>query len=126
MDKVLVIDDDEGVRRLYRDILEEAGYQVTTAEDGDVGIRKYKKDTYDAVILDIIMPEKEGVETLRELMAFDENVRVIAISGGGKIYAATYLEMMRFFGARYILEKPVGKKKLLSVLAECLAVAEKT
>jgi DNA-binding NtrC family response regulator len=110
---VLVIDDEEGLRRMYRELLEERGYRVVTAENGDAGGELFRSEQPAVVILDIIMPEKEGVETMLDLKKHDPAVRVIAISGGGQVEAEEYLRIMRHFGARFTFQKPVGTRELL-------------
>ncbi|MFP4492220.1 MAG: response regulator [Spirochaetaceae bacterium] len=116
--RVLVIDDDDYVRDLYKVALEEQDFQVETAENGKVGVKKYQSFTPDAVVLDVLMPDQEGVETIRELRNLDSTVKVIAVSGGGKIHAKNYLDMMRHFGAVETFEKPVSMKRLIDSIEE--------
>ncbi len=110
--KILVIDDDVQIRNLYRDALEDYDYDVEIAENGKVGLRLYPTFKPNAVILDVLMPEKEGIETIRELLQLDAKASVIAVSGGGKIEADTYLNLMRRFGAKEVFEKPVSMERL--------------
>ncbi len=116
--RVLVIDDDDYVRDLYRDALEEQDFAVETAENGKVGVEKYLAFTPNAVILDVLMPDQEGVETIRELRKLDTAAKVIAVSGGGKIQAKNYLDMMRHFGAVETFEKPVSMERLIASIKE--------
>ena len=116
--KVLVIDDEEGLRRMYRELFQERGYEVITAEDGNKGIELFGREQPAVVILDIIMPEKEGVETMIELKKLDPNVKVIAVSGGGQIKAQEYLNVMRHFGAEYTFQKPVSTGELLGAVKQ--------
>ncbi|MFP4563293.1 MAG: response regulator [Spirochaetia bacterium] len=116
MPKVLVIDDDVQVRQMLTHVLEEAGYGVKVASDGGEGVRIYRKSPVDVVILDVIMPDKEGVETLQELKSFDPGLKTIAISGGGRNRPGDYLNVMRALGAQEIFEKPVSKEKLLEAV----------
>ncbi len=110
--KVLVIDDDAQIRNLYRDALEDFNYEVEIAENGKVGLNKYPSFRPNVVILDVLMPEKEGIETIRELLQLDSKAAIIAVSGGGKIDAETYLNLMRRFGAKEVFEKPVSIDRL--------------
>ncbi len=116
--KVLVIDDDEQIRDLYRDAFEDRAFVVETAENGKVGVEKYRSFGPDAVILDVLMPDQEGVETIRELRSIDNQAKVIAVSGGGKIKAENYLKMMHHFGAVATFEKPVSMDQLIQSIEE--------
>ncbi|MFW6274334.1 MAG: response regulator [Spirochaetota bacterium] len=115
-EKILVIDDDSHIRDMLSEMLQDSGYQVVTAENGYEGIKEYHRDDFQLIIMDILMPEKEGIETYRELKQADSDVKVIAISGGGQIGAEQYLRMIRYFGVQYTFEKPVEKNKLLSTI----------
>ncbi len=117
-DKLLVIDDEKGLRQMYRELFEERGYEVVTAEDGNKGIELFGSEQPAVVILDIIMPEKEGVETMMELKKLDPNVKVIAVSGGGQIKAQEYLKVMQHFGAEFTFQKPVSTTELLGAVKQ--------
>ncbi|MCF7927931.1 MAG: response regulator [Spirochaetales bacterium] len=116
MARILIIDDDEQVRRMFELMLQDAGYEVDTAKDGVEGMQIFEKDSYDVVILDIIMPEQEGIETFRKMRSVQKNVKVIAVSGGGKAGPESYLPMAKSFGARFTFEKPVDRKELLNAV----------
>jgi DNA-binding NtrC family response regulator len=116
--RILVIDDDDYVRDLYREALEDQEYEVETAENGNRGMEKYRNFNPNAVILDVLMPDKEGVETIRELKTIDSHACVIAISGGGKINAKNYLQMMKQFGASETFEKPVSMERLVRAIED--------
>jgi CheY-like chemotaxis protein len=85
MEKVLVIDDDSLVRDTTVRILEREGYQVVVASDGVRGLRVFRTEQPDLVITDIIMPEKEGIETIGEIRGDRPDAKIIAISVGGRI-----------------------------------------
>jgi DNA-binding NtrC family response regulator len=116
MSHILVIDDDEQVRNYFRFLLEEHGYQVDTAINGIAGIKKVKESDFNAVILDLIMPEKEGIETLMELRREHPEINVITVSGGGKMSPDNYLPVTKTLGAAYAFQKPVNQKEILSAL----------
>jgi YesN/AraC family two-component response regulator len=80
----------------------------------------------DLVITDIIMPEKEGIETIRELQRDFPSVKIIAISGGGRINAQHILEAARSFGVTHTLAKPLGRSELLKAIQELLDVSVAT
>lgn len=95
---ILVIDDDEQVQAGLRGILEEAGYMVVVASNGRQGLQQFRREPADLVLLDIFMPELDGLETLVELHREYPAAKVIAISGGGKEPDFSYFECARMFG----------------------------
>lgn len=78
--KLLVVDDDEYIRELYEEILKDAGFAVETAVDGESGLEKIKKGSYELVLLDVMMPKRDGIEVLRELHAEKSTTRVILLT----------------------------------------------
>lgn len=78
--KLLVVDDDEYIRELYEEILKDAGFAVETAVDGEQGLQKIKKGSYDLVLLDVMMPKRDGIEVLRELHTEKSATRVILLT----------------------------------------------
>lgn len=121
MPRVLVIDDDEQIRSLLRAILEREGYEVETAADGAQGLNFFRKDPADLVITDILMPEKEGLETIRELCDEFPDVKIIAISGGGSLaHPEVYLELCKKFGALRTFQKPVDRHELVTAVREII------
>lgn len=78
--KLLVVDDDEYIRELYEEILKDAGFSVDTAVDGQNGLDKIKKNTYNLVLLDIMMPKMDGVEVLRSLHNEKNTTKVILLT----------------------------------------------
>ncbi len=96
------------------------GYSVFSALDGAEGIKIFEKEKPDLVITDIIMPEKEGLETILELKKNAPEVKIIAISGGGRSLPDDYLRTAEYFGADKTLTKPFSKSELLQSIAEVL------
>jgi len=121
MQQVLVIEDDEDVRRLVLRHLVAAGYEVLEAANGTTGLASYRQQQSDLVITDIVMPETEGLETIRELRRLNPEVKIIAISGAVGGRSDGYLGLAMGFGALRILAKPFTGADLLSVVAEVLA-----
>ena len=121
MARILIIEDDELVRDTLRDMLETAGHEVLEAADGGQGLATYRENPADVVITDIIMPDKEGVETIIELRRDYPDVKIIAISGGGRIGTTSFLELAREFGAQHAFGKPFQPEKLLSAIQDCLS-----
>jgi DNA-binding response OmpR family regulator len=121
MTDILVADDDHVVRETVRQILEEAGYDVRCAADGVEALVKFREKCPDLVITDIIMPEKEGIQTILELRGEWPQGKILAISGGGRIGNADFLRMALSLGANAILAKPFDPDELLAKVEECLA-----
>lgn len=120
--RILIIDDDKLMCLALAKILIAAGYEVEVAEDGDVGIRMQRTRAFDLVITDLIMPEKEGIEIIRELRKENNRLPVIAISAGGRRgSAADYLKWARLMGAKKCLSKPIKREELLDAVATVLS-----
>ena len=121
MARILVIDDEEHIRGLYKRILEQAGHEVIEAADGCVGVKLYRESPTDLIITDIIMPEKEGLETIMELRRDFPDVKIIAISGGGTaISSSTCLSLAQSLGVAKTVAKPFNKQQLLDSVEEVL------
>ena len=120
MAKILVVDDDRQVRVMLQRTLERRGYEVVVAEDGLKAVEVFEPGEMPLVITDIVMPQKEGIETIMELQVRDPDVQIIAISGGGRIHPEDYLSWVKRFGVRYTFTKPVDKEKLLAAVAELM------
>lgn len=121
MSHILIIDDDEQIRSLLRQMLERAGHRVTDASNGNEGLERFRAVPADLVITDLIMPEKEGVETLVELRREFPSVPVIAISGGGRLGTRDYLPIARQLGARRTISKPFSRDEILEAVKSLLA-----
>ena len=119
--KILVIDDDDLVRATIVAVLERADVEVSEAADGDVGMRLFEEGAHDVVITDILMPNREGIETIRDLRRSKEDVKIIAISGGGNIDKMQLLDLAQKFGADRVLPKPFTPQQVLTTLDEVLA-----
>jgi DNA-binding NtrC family response regulator len=116
MSSVLIIDDDESLRDALRRTLHKEGYTIVEASDGLQGLKQLKSVPVDLVILDIFMPGKEGLETLREFRRLYPNLRVIAMSGGGSKGSLDVLKWAKLLGARQTLEKPFSREQLLDAV----------
>jgi len=119
--KILVIDDDDLVRATIVAVLDRADVEVTEAEDGNVGMRLFEESGHDVVITDILMPNREGIETIRDLRRAEQDVKIIAMSGGGNIDKMQLLDLARKFGADRVLPKPFTPQQVLTALDEVLA-----
>lgn len=101
--KVLVVDDDEHFRVLARSLLETAGFEALEAEDAEQCLAQLRRQPVDAVVLDMVMPGRDGVEALRELKKSFPQVRVVAVSGTEQ--SELYLSVSAHLGADASLEK---------------------
>ncbi|MBA4072973.1 MAG: response regulator [Gemmatimonas sp.] len=119
--RILVIDDDPIVRDLVVEMLRREGYDVESAEDGHAGMKRFHEQPSALVITDVVMPEQEGLETLMQLRRSGHPVKVLAISGGGRVGPDAYLDMARTLGAHGILAKPFGREELLDLVTKLLA-----
>ncbi len=124
MAKILIIDDEPGIRKLLSVILEQEGYTVNSACDGRDGLRKYRQDQADLVITDLIMPSSDGLEAIMALRRETPTLNIIAISGGGRVNADDYLEVAKKLGCRHTLAKPIDRREFIACVAECLAPAD--
>jgi two-component system, chemotaxis family, chemotaxis protein CheY len=119
--KILIIDDDDLFRKSLRLMLEESGFAIVEANDGAAGLQAASSEAFDLVITDIIMPNKEGIETILEIRRRHPKLPIIAISGGGRLNPREYLPTARAFGAAAVLEKPFSLDALLGKIEEALA-----
>lgn len=122
MARVLVIDDEEDVRQLLATGLGVDGHTVFEAADGDEGIAMLARQAVDLVITDIVMPNKEGIETIIELRRTHPGLKIIAISGGGIMSGPDTLRVARSLGAHATMRKPFRVADLRRTVAACLAV----
>ncbi|MDQ7784157.1 MAG: response regulator [Desulfomonilaceae bacterium] len=121
MARILVIDDDDAIRELFKKMLERAGHQVVDAFNGRDGIRKFVEDPAELVITDIFMPEKEGLETIRELRRVCPEVKILAVSGGIRaMESSVSLGLAKKLGADRTVSKPVTKADLLTAVDDLL------
>jgi len=121
MARILIIDDDDQVRKMLRLSLNAAGFDVVEAQDGKAAMKLFHQDPLvDLVITDLIMPQKEGIETIIELRRDFPKVPIIAISGGGRIDPNDYLVLAEKLGAQITLEKPFSRKDIIDAVNELI------
>src|SRR6185369_16943618 len=111
---ILIIDDDAYARTTLQIILADEGYEVVCAEDGARGIAAFRRKRPDLVITDIIMPDKEGLETIGEIRQVDAKIPIIAVSGGGRLKATDLLTQAGHLGADAVLSKPFDPDELIA------------
>jgi CheY-like chemotaxis protein len=119
MAKVLVVDDDAEIRDGVRQLLENRGHSVVEAADGEAGIRQLADPEIDVVLIDLLMPTKEGLETIREIRSAHPNKKIVAMSGYGS--KDLYLPTAVRFGAEVFLTKPFTPGELLAAMARLLS-----
>ena len=120
MAHILIIDDDLQLLDMLRQTLEREGYNVVVASNGKAGIKIYREDPVDLIITDMIMPEKEGIETIIELKRDYPDVKIITMSGGGIISSEQYLDISRKLGVEQSFTKPIEREKLLFAIRELI------
>jgi DNA-binding response OmpR family regulator len=101
-------------------MLERAGYEVIEAPNGEVGLQLYHERPADLIITDILMPDKDGIETILALRKTAPGAKIIAISGGGRMNKVDLLSMSQSFGAIRTLAKPFEREELLTLVQEIL------
>jgi DNA-binding response OmpR family regulator len=118
--RILVADDDPGIRRTLQIGLTQAGYEVVEARDGDEAMRLWRDQGADLVISDIYMPDKEGLE-VRELRAESPSTPVIAMTDGGRSRNLDPLRHSETFGAARTIAKPFTLEEMLAIVKRVLA-----
>ena len=121
MARILVVDDDQGLRRTLRVVLEAAGYDVTEAADGNAALRLYAQEGADLVLVDLFMPERDGLEVIRALRVAIPRPQLVAMSSGGRRGQIEFLRTAAAFGAARTFRKPFEARDLLVAIRELLA-----
>ena len=114
--RILIVDDDASIRRTLSILLRKAGYEVTQAADGSEAIRLWRQGGGDLVITDLHMPEKDGIQTIIELLSHSPGVRIIAMSGGGQTKRLDLLGNASLLGAVFTIEKPFTIAEMMAVV----------
>jgi DNA-binding response OmpR family regulator len=112
MAKILLVDDDPDIRSLLKIMLTGEGHEVVEATDGAEALEVAQTQPFDLVLTDLIMPDKEGIETIMELRKKFPRIRIIAMSGGGVGRHGDYLGLAGKLGAMRTLAKPFGVNEL--------------
>jgi CheY-like chemotaxis protein len=119
---ILVVDDEPGIRELLALMLEGAGHTVVAAEDGLQAPKLLEAHKIDVVITDLLMPERDGLEFITEVRKKHPDVKIIAMSGGGRIARDSYLRIAKNFGAHLLLEKPFNQSSVLAAVESVLTM----
>lgn len=118
---ILVVDDEQQVLDVLHEMLRLEGHDVDLAENGNGALAALRSRHFALIITDLIMPEKEGLETIADIRREFGNVPIIAISGGGRGGPMNYLETARYIGANRTLDKPFARRELIALVDELLA-----
>lgn len=118
MGRILLIEDDPQVRSLIREVLERAHHEVVEAINGIEGEKIFRSTPTDLIVMDILMPEKEGLETIRNLRVDFPHIKIIAISGGLPHFPIDLLALAKKFGACRTMLKPMEIDALQKIVEE--------
>lgn len=113
---ILVIEDHDPMAKTIMAILTADGHTTVRAENGRYGMARFEAEAFDLIITDILMPDQEGIETIRAMVKQKPDVRIIAVSGSGRDGGFDYLHMARAFGAIGTLQKPFQPAELLALV----------
>lgn len=126
MPRILVIDDEQLLRSTVVTILTRGGYSVEEASDGQAGIAMFHKNPPDVVITDIFMPNRDGIEIIRELKHSSPQTKIIAMTGGGNMRMMEITSVAKVLGADLVLDKPFESESLLAAINAVLVTSPPT
>ncbi|PHR27133.1 MAG: response regulator [Desulfotalea sp.] len=118
--RILVIDDEPTVLDVIRKILEFAGYEVVVAQNGQQGVDLFREQPYDLVVTDMVMPVKDGLQTILDLRVDSPDVPIVAISGGGNISKERYLAVAGYLDRVETVAKPFSVEALTNAVKKML------
>lgn len=120
MPTILIIDDDIDLRRMLVRLLERENYMIREAGNGIEALTLLDHTIPDLIITDIIMPEQDGIGTINAVRKLHPQIKIIAISGGGRMLSEDYLKIANMLGAHYVLSKPFSNRDLLKKIRELI------
>ncbi len=126
MANILIIDDDDLIRSVLRQVLEADGHTVTELADGVGAAARCIEVGADLAIVDLIMPDQEGLATIMELRAIGRSLKIIAMSGGGRYLGSDFLAVAAVIGANRTIAKPFDRSSILDLVHDVLALAGPT
>ncbi|HTK85746.1 MAG TPA: response regulator [Patescibacteria group bacterium] len=118
--KILLIEDDEVFHAVITAAVASQGHEITIVANGDEGMKVLGSEKFDLIITDILMPNKDGIEIIQEIRESDPNVRILAISSGGRVGFSSFLKLAEIMGANACLEKPFSADGLIEKIAEAM------
>lgn len=120
MPGVLIVEDDKELREMLKMSLQRRGFAVQEADNGKEAIAHFKPLLTDLVVTDLIMPEEDGLKVVIKLRELKPTIKIIAISGGGKVGPGSYLNLAKALGADAIYSKPFSIKDLIVKIEQLL------
>lgn len=126
MPRILVIDDEQLLRATVVMILTRAGFSVEEASDGQAGMAMFHKNPPDVVLTDIFMPNRDGIEIIKELKQSSPQTKIIAMTGGGHMRMMEIASAAKVLGADHVLDKPFDSESLLAAINAVLVTPPPT
>jgi CheY-like chemotaxis protein len=120
MPTILIIDDDIDLRKMLVRLLERENYMILEAESGIEALSLLDHSIPDLIITDIIMPDQDGIGTINSVRKLHPDIKIIAISGGGRMLSQDYLRIAEILGAHYTFPKPFDNRELLEKIKELI------
>ncbi len=122
--RILIVEDDKQIREMLQETLRQEGYETSTAADGELALEQFRKHPAQVVVTDILMPNKEGLQLIKELRKEAPHVGVIAVSGGApRLQPGCNLELATLFGADATFQKPLDIDALLEAVKKLVGGA---
>ena len=125
MPVILIIEDDRDLREMLRFALFRKEYTVLEADNGKEALINFKPGVTDLVVTDLLMPEEDGLKVIMQMREMKPEIKVIAISGGGKAGPGSYLDMAKTLGADSVFSKPFSVNDLVTRIEELLHIEQK-
>lgn len=113
---ILVVDDEPGLREIIGMVLRGAGHRVTEAGDGVAASKALSRESFDLIVTDVIMPDRDGMQVITEVRRRYPGIKIMAMSGGGHVSREQYLKIAKGLGAHAVLEKPFANTELLAAV----------
>lgn len=120
MARILLVDDEPLLRETLKIALQAAGHVVSMAQNGAAALALLTDQSFDVIVTDILMPETDGLEMIMRVRKESGNVRIIAMSGGGRTRNMDMLDFATSFGADAVLAKPFLPKQLIASVADIM------
>ena len=118
MPSILIIDNDDSVRESLRRTLHKEGYTIMEASEGRRGLKQLERQPVDVILLDMFMPDKDGLETIMALRRTHPGMKIIAMSGGGFKGRVDVLDVAKKLGVRRTLAKPFTREELIEAVEQ--------
>jgi len=120
MSRILIVDDEENIRFVLAQALRKEGYDVFEAGDGDEALKMLEGQAVDLVVTDLLMPNREGLETIMEIQMNWPQTKIIAMSGGGRVKNTDFLSVAHKLGAKAVMKKPFSMAKFRDTVARVI------